>query len=173
MRNEVIPLAQIIKGFLTDWSRHSPVQTGLAAYYWPQVIGEALKEKTEVIQVKNGILWIRTPDPALAYNLTFFKKEIINKYRRYFGQKNIQNVRITVGALSGVDGEVKKREKETDFSPPPEPPLPAGLACIQDSDLKRAFTGFYYAHERGRKRPQPGCGKGETNVPAFGWDVDH
>ena len=68
---KVTPLAQIITGFLTNWSQNSPMQTGLAAYYWPQVIGEALKDKTEVSQVKNGILWIKTPDPALAYNLTF------------------------------------------------------------------------------------------------------
>ncbi|HEY8391487.1 MAG TPA: DUF721 domain-containing protein [Capillibacterium sp.] len=151
--NEVTSLAQIIKGFLKDWSRNSPVQTGLAAYYWPQVIGEALKEKTEVSQVKNGILWIKTPDPALAYNLTFFKKEIINKYRRYLGKKSIQNVRITVGALSLVDGKAQKREKNKESPPALQISLPAEIASIHDPELKQAFTSFYYAHERWRKRP--------------------
>jgi len=146
--NKVASLAQIIEGFLNNWSRSSPVQTGLASYYWPQVIGESLKEKTEVSQVKNGVLWIKTPDPALAYNLTFFKKEIINKYRRYLGKKNIRGVRITVGALSGVDVYEKKRENNLkpfpalDFTPPAE------IANIPDPDLKQAFISFYYTHER-------------------------
>lgn len=147
--NKVASLAQIIEGFITNWSRNSPVQTGLASYYWPRVIGDSLKEKTEVSQVKNGILWVKTPDPALAYNLTFFKKEIINKYRRYLGEKNIRGVRITVGALTGVDFPAK-RETKPKLSPAPELPLPAEVADIHDPDLKQAFIRFYYAHE-GRK----------------------
>jgi hypothetical protein len=144
----VTPLAQIITGFLTNWSQNSPMQTGLAAYYWPQVIGEALKDKTEVSQVKNGILWIKTPDPALAYNLTFFKKEIINKYRRYLGKKNIRGVRVTVGALSAVDVDDQKGKTKGKLLPASDLTLPAALTEIKDSDLKKAFTNFYYAHER-------------------------
>ena len=145
---KVTPLAQIITGFLTNWSQNSPMQTGLAAYYWPQVIGEALKDKTEVSQVKNGILWISTPDPALAYNLTFFKKEIINKYRRYLGKKNIRGVRVTVGALSAVDVDDQKGKTKGKLLPASDLTLPAALTEIKDSDLKKAFTNFYYAHER-------------------------
>ncbi|HHT48098.1 MAG TPA: DUF721 domain-containing protein [Firmicutes bacterium] len=145
---KVTPLAQIITGFLTNWSQNSPMQTGLAAYYWPQVIGEALKDKTEVSQVKNGILWIKTPDPALAYNLTFFKKEIINKYRRYLGKKNIRGVRVTVGALSAVDVDDQKGKTKGKLLPASDLTLPAALTEIKDSDLKKAFTNFYYAHER-------------------------
>ncbi|NLY90550.1 MAG: DUF721 domain-containing protein [Firmicutes bacterium] len=150
--SKVASLAQIIEGFMTNWSRSSLLQTGLASYYWPRVIGEALKEKTEVSQVKNGILWVKTPDPALAYNLTFFKKEIINKYRRFLGKENIRGVRITVGALSGVDVYPKKRENNSKSSSVPALSLPAEIVSIPDPDLKQAFTSFYYAHERWKSR---------------------
>lgn len=146
--SKVASLAQIIEGFMTNWSRSSLLQTGLASYYWPRVIGEALKEKTEVSQVKNGILWVKTPDPALAYNLTFFKKEIINKYRRYLGKKNIRGVRVTVGALSAVDVDDQKGKTKGKLLPASDLTLPAALTEIKDSDLKKAFTNFYYAHER-------------------------
>lgn len=158
--NKVVSLAQIIEVFLTHWSRSSLVQTGLASYYWPQVIGDSLKEKTEVSHVKNGILWIKTPDPSLAYNLTFFKKEIINKYRRYLGKKNIRGVRITVGALTGVDVYAKKRETNPKPSSAVEFPLPAAIAKINDPDLKQAFTSFYYAHERRKNKDETEVGKG-------------
>lgn len=150
--SKVTSLAHIIKGFLTSWSRNPHVQTGLACYYWPQVIGDSLKDKTEVSQVKNGVLWIKTPDPALAYNLTFFKKEIINKYHRYLGKKNIRGVRVTVGALTRAEVCEKKGKTRGELLPLSELSLPPAIAEIDDADLKRVFTQFYYAHERRKMR---------------------
>ncbi|HHT04883.1 MAG TPA: DUF721 domain-containing protein [Hydrogenispora sp.] len=136
-----------MQGFLKGWSQKAHVQTGLAYYYWPQVIGESLKDKIEVSHVRNGVLWVKTPDPALAHNLTFFKKEIITKYRRFLGENTIRSVRITIGALNAVDGhkttgETKKKPVRSHALP-----LPEAIEGIKDPDLKQAFSRFYYAHQ--------------------------
>lgn len=151
MLSKVTFLGDLVQVLLKNWSQKSQIYTGLASYYWPQVIGDALKDKTEVSQVKNGILWVKTPDPALAYNLTFFKKEIINKYRRYLGGKTIQGLRITVGELNLVDDYGKKGETNVERRPIKDIPLPAAIEAINDPDLKQAFSRFYYSHEA-RKR---------------------
>lgn len=141
------PLTEIVKVFLKGWSQKSHVQTGLAYYYWPQVIGESLKDKTEVSQVKNGILWIKTPDPALAYNLTFYKNEIITKYRRFLGEKSIRGVRITVGALTSAYDYDEKGKTRKVSSQTKDLSLPEAVEEINDPDLKQAFSRFYYAHQ--------------------------
>jgi hypothetical protein len=149
--SKVTALGELVQVFLKNWSRNSYIHTGLASYYWPQVIGDALKGKTEVCQVKNGVLWIKTPDPALANNLTFFKKDIINKYRQYLGGKTIQGIRITVGEISLVDDFGYKGKTKKELPPPQDLPVPAAIETITDPDLKQAFSRFYYSHEK-RKR---------------------
>lgn len=101
--------------------------------------------------MKNGILWIKTPDPALAYNLTFFKNDIINKYRRYLGRKTIQGLRITVGELSMIDDYGQEGKTKTEIPPPQDLPVPAAFEAITDPDLKQAFSRFYYSHEKRKK----------------------
>ena len=105
---------------LSTWTRNNRVKSGLVFYYWPKVIGEQLTTKTEAVRLSNGVLWVKTPDPSLAYNLTFFKKEIINKYQRYLGRKLIRDLRVTVRELSLVhdSGRTGKIVKNHSFCPP-------------------------------------------------------
>ena len=61
----------------------------------------------------------KNPDPALAHNLTFFKNEIIAKYRAFGREHSVRSVRITIGALN-TDEEPKttgKTEPETGAGP--------------------------------------------------------
>lgn len=146
------PLTEIVQAFVNSWAQKAHVQTGLAYYYWPQVIGESLSDKTEVCQVKNGILWIRTPDPALAHNLTFFKNEIIAKYKCLLGKKSIHGVRITIGALTRVDDQKTTGKTRKEPSRVQHLPLPEAIEAIPDPDLKQAFSRFYYAHQA--RRPE-------------------
>lgn len=150
MIKQITPLTEIVQGFLRGWSDKAHIKTGLACYYWPRVIGDALKDKTEVYRVRNGILWVRTPDSALAHNLTFFKNEIIAKYRCFLGKNFVRSVRITIGALT-TDAEPKTTGKT---GPEPvrvhDPPLPNAVEIIKDPTLKQAFIRFYCAHQ-GRK----------------------
>ena len=137
---------------MKGWSQKNHVQTGLAYYYWPQVIGDSLKDKIEVSRVRNGILWVKTPDPALAHNLTFFKSEIINKYRRFLGGNYIRNVRITVGALTAVYDQKTTEKTRKELVRVQDIPLPEAIDTIKDPDLKQAFSRFYYAHQARKLR---------------------
>ncbi|HBG17033.1 MAG TPA: hypothetical protein DDW93_09660 [Firmicutes bacterium] len=153
--NKVNPLSEIVQGFLINWSQDNRAKTGLALYYWPKVIGDELKTKAEAVQVRNGILWIKTPDPSLAYNLTFFKKEIINKYQKYLGAKTIRSVRVTIGDLTdnydyGKKGEDSRGSLESIKIPSI---IDKEMKQIKDPELKKVFANFYKRHESIKKRP--------------------
>jgi hypothetical protein len=101
------------------------------------------------VRLSNGVLWVKTPDPSLAYNLTFFKKEIINKYQRYLGRKLIRDLRVTVGELSLVhdSGRTGKNSKEPLFLSPLPPALAQEVEQISDPELKNVFLRFYHRHQ--------------------------
>ena len=97
--------------------------------------------------VKNGILWVKTPDPSLAHNLSFFKNEIIAKYQFFLGKNVIRNVRITIGASSGLDQKTKNGQTKAETVRVCDLSLPAAIDGIADPALKQAFSRFYYAHQ--------------------------
>ena len=149
MINNVSALAEVVQGMLSSWMQNNQVKSGLALYYWPKVIGEQLVTKTEAVRVSNGILWIKTPDPTLAYNLTFFEKEIIKKYQRYLGRKLIHDLRVTVGALSLVHDSSKtgKNSKGLLSASPLPPAFAQEVEQISDPELRTVFLRFYHRHQ--------------------------
>ncbi|NLW55969.1 MAG: DUF721 domain-containing protein [Firmicutes bacterium] len=158
MINKVSALSEIVQSFLSNWKQNNKVKSGLVFYYWPKVIGEQLKTKTEAVRFSNGILWIKTLDPSLAYNLTFFKKEILNKYQRYLGRKLVRDVRVTVGELSldHDSGKTGKNSKEPNFQSSLPPALAQEVEQIADPDLRKVFIRFYHRHQTSKKRVEEG-----------------
>lgn len=151
MINKVKSISEIVQGFVKGWPRSDRVKTGLALYYWPKVIGDDLKTKTEAVMMKNGTLWVKTPDPTLAYNLTFFKKEIIKKYNKYLGPGMIRTVRVIIGDITQDYAIVKEKEIKisNDLQIPPQ--INKKIDEIKDPELKQAFVNFYKRHETIKK----------------------
>src|SRR5690554_3425470 len=103
--NNYKTLGQIYREVIKEWKGYGRIKEGLALYYWPQVAGKDLEKKTEAQRVSNGILWIKCKDPSLSYNLNFFKREIIKKYKEILGAGVIRSVRIVVGEMEEAPPE--------------------------------------------------------------------
>lgn len=139
-----VSLTEICHGILAGVPGGEKIKEGLALYFWPKVIGKELAAKTRAVRIKDGTLWVVSPDPVLVQNLTFYKKQIIKKYVKVMGLMVVRSVRIITGEIP----EENSREKEYgiikndyyDISPPEESNL------IKDPDLYKAFTSFYRTH---------------------------
>jgi hypothetical protein len=150
--NTVKSISEVVQGFVKSWSRSNRIKTGLALYYWPKVIGDDLKTKTEAVMMKNGTLWVKTPDPTLAYNLTFFKKEIIKKYNKYLGPGIIRTVRVMIGDITQDYDFAKKEEIKTANNIQIPPKISEKMEEIRDPELKQVFMNFYKRHESIKNR---------------------
>jgi predicted nucleic acid-binding Zn ribbon protein len=67
---------------------------------WGGVVDERVKKNTEPVKVRNRVLYVTAKTPAWAQELSFLKKEIIEKFNRRAGEEAIRDVRFKSG-----DGE--------------------------------------------------------------------
>lgn len=130
-------LAQIYREVIKEWKGYGRLKEGLALYYWPQVAGKDLENKTEAHRVNNGILWIKCKDPSLSYNLNFFKREIIKKYREILGAGVIRSVRIVVGEIEEAPQKTEVKKEKREVAPPPE------IKQIKDDKIRESFLNLY------------------------------
>lgn len=89
----------LLKSMVRHWHGYNRLMEGLAVYYWPRVIGPAFSRKTMAEKVMAGTLWVRTEEPTIAHQLSFFIPRILKGYRELIGDGVIKNVRFTVGNI--------------------------------------------------------------------------
>ncbi len=130
-------LGQIYRELMKGWKGYRRLKEGLALYYWPQVAGKDLQNKTEAERVSNGILWVKCKDPSLSYHLNFFKREIIKKYRKILGAGVIRSVRIVVGEIEEKPQEEREKKEKREVGPPP------GIENIKDEKIRESFLSLY------------------------------
>lgn len=153
-KSSPVPLTQICRELIERIPGPGRVKEGLALYFWPRVAGKELAAKAKAERVKSGILWVKCPDPAFSYNLHFFKKEILQKYRRFLGEGVIRSVRIVTGEvadpLPAAEEDFPRRIEAPrgSFLPPPE------IKEIKDSGLKEAYIRFYNLCRRVAEKPR-------------------
>ena len=135
-KSSPVPLTQICRELIERIPGPGRVKEGLALYFWPRVAGKELAAKAKAERVKSGILWVKCPDPA-SYNLHFFKKEILQKYRRLRrGRDPVRRI---------VTGEVADPLPAAEEIPAPDE-VPRGVSRRKLGDkrlrLKEAYIRF-------------------------------
>ena len=60
---------------------------------WPQVVDERAGKNTEPVKIKNRTLYVAAASPAWAQELSFLKREIINKFNLMAGEDVIADIR--------------------------------------------------------------------------------
>lgn len=64
---------------------------------WEMVIDERVKKNTEPVKVRNRVLYVNAKTSAWAQELSFLKREIIEKFNRKAGEEAIRDVRFKSG----------------------------------------------------------------------------
>lgn len=149
-----IPLTRIYRELIEGIPGPGRLKEGLALYFWPRVAGKELAAKARAVRASNGILWVKCPDPAFSYNLHFFKKEILKKYRKILGAGVIRSVRILTGEVedqlpSGEENyPCKVAGPSGECIPPPE------VKEVKDAGLREAYIRFYNLCKRVERMPR-------------------
>ncbi|MGE5598563.1 MAG: DUF721 domain-containing protein [Bacteroidota bacterium] len=76
------------------------LRAGMAVEYWPRVVGPQVAGRTEAGPVRNRVLFVRTPDPGLAHQLSLMEREILKRYARLLGGPYLSGVRPQIGEIS-------------------------------------------------------------------------
>lgn len=60
---------------------------------WPQVVDERVGKHTEPIKISNKIMYVSTSSAAWAQELSYLKKEIVEKFNQKAGKPVLYDIR--------------------------------------------------------------------------------
>lgn len=64
---------------------------------WGEVVDVRAGKHTQAIKIRNHTLYVETSSPAWAQELSFFKKEMIDKFNKQAGEEAIRDIRFRAG----------------------------------------------------------------------------
>ena len=78
--------ARTIKDLLSEYFKGSDLkeinETINLNKSWKKIVGKTISQNTEIVNIKNGIIKIKTTTPIWRNELTFQKEELLNKLNK-------------------------------------------------------------------------------------------
>jgi predicted nucleic acid-binding Zn ribbon protein len=68
---------------------------------WDRVVDERVRKQTEAIKISHRILYVSTSSPAWAQELTFLRKDFIEKFNKEAGKDIIRDIKFKAGGWHG------------------------------------------------------------------------
>lgn len=119
------------------WKR---LQGELSVYYWPRIAGAEIGDKTEPTYFRNGYLYIKTENPALAHQLSLFSSEIVKRYHQQLGIDALKGIKIKIGTIKVNHTPDHSGVPEMELSEPERRQIDTCAHQISDPKLAEIFT---------------------------------
>ncbi|HEX9842825.1 MAG TPA: DUF721 domain-containing protein [bacterium] len=167
-------MRSLLRRLFREQSRQPLLALNLLRRHWPDVVGPELSARTEPRRLARGVLWVTTPDACWAYELQFFKAELLASVQAFLDSMEVREVRFQAGgeARESVDaagdaaapGAPPREAPPGPLSPTAvgaegEPEAPEALAraaqSIGDPALRAVFQRSLAKQHRGRNRREP------------------
>jgi len=167
-------LQHLLRGVFRQQAREPVLTVNLLRQRWQEVVGPELGSKTQPQRVQGDLLWVATPDACWAYELQFFKPELVASVQAFLGSEAIRDLRFVVarGAAAALPPAAAQSTPAAPVVPDPALP-PAGPAAtpvpvgtpaalvraaeqIGDPALRGVFQRSLAKMRRARAATEPG-----------------
>ena len=99
-RREIKNVGKIVDGLIGRWQTGSKERGAAIRSAWEAAVTGENKNKTQLVNYRNGVLTAIVADSSWLYKLTLEKRDIIEKFNKnYKGRKKAHDVRFRVGDL--------------------------------------------------------------------------
>ena len=86
-------IARALKKFVKKQGIEKEINQQKAIDVWAEAVGKKIKEQTEPVDVRFGVLTVRTSSPVWRQELQFHKKSIIDSINKRLKKTTIKDVR--------------------------------------------------------------------------------
>ena len=86
-------IAGALKKFIKKQGIEKEINQQKAVNVWAEVVGKKIEEHTEPVDVRFGVLTVKTSSPAWRQELQFQKKSIIDSINKRLKKATIKDVR--------------------------------------------------------------------------------
>ena len=88
--------ARLIKDLLSDYFKGSDFkeinETINLNKSWKKIVGKAISQNTEIVNIKNGKITIKTTTPIWRNELTFQREDLLNKLKKEEPELNVKAI---------------------------------------------------------------------------------
>lgn len=141
---------QLIHRVFREREREPALTVNVLRSHWPGIVGPELVGRTWPARLRRGTLWIAAPDACWAYELQFFKRELLGSVRAFLESEAVRELRFQTGEVPQA-AQAAAQAPEAEPTAPPPAGAPARLAereadalshaagTIADPSLRQAF----------------------------------
>ena len=124
----------LVRGVFSEGDREPLLMLSLLRRHWPDVVGPELAGRTYPRRLARGTLWIAAPDACWAYELQFFKTELLNSVQTFLESQAVRELRFQVGEVPTAAAAPSEASAGT----APSDPLPPVQAVPPHAELSQA-----------------------------------
>lgn len=140
-------ISPILKGIIKEFGLEKGIAGALLQIRWREIVGPQIASHTYPAEIRFDTLHLLVDSAVWMHQLSFLKKEIIEKCNRLLGKESIRKIQLRTGSLPPpieLPPEVpsSKREctaEETAF-------IEEQIASIPDTELKAVIRGALRQH---------------------------
>lgn len=88
--------SDVISQFLRENGLETPLLQYRLVQSWPEVVGTDISQRSEALEVRGEVLWVRVNSPALAANLQMRRTELVLSLNARVGAVLIHDIRFVV-----------------------------------------------------------------------------
>ena len=140
--------------------------------FWPDVVGAEIARRTHPSRIERGTLWIASPDACWAYELQFFKRELLSSVQTFIESHAIHDLRFCTGQLppAGPDSQPPVQDNSVDLPqavnlPPLRPAQSRAASAIADPGLRAVFQRSMAKQQRNRDARTQARKKADSTTP--------
>lgn len=82
--------------FLHDNGLETPLLQHRLVQSWPEVVGTDIAQRSEALEIRSEVLWVRVNSPALASDLQMRRTELVLSLNARAGAILIRDIRFVV-----------------------------------------------------------------------------
>ncbi|MEE8433240.1 MAG: DUF721 domain-containing protein [bacterium] len=107
--------------------------------HWTAIAGTEMGSRTRPAKLERGTLWVDTPDACWAYELQFFKQDLLNSIQAFIKSSTVTDLRFTV-ARETLNPASAEGGQGLPAHPPGEPipvePIPGESSEVKPTAVK-------------------------------------
>ncbi|MBD3345587.1 MAG: DUF721 domain-containing protein [Chitinivibrionales bacterium] len=85
-------ITQILNSFLSEQGYLTACREYDVVRMWPEIVGEKIAENTQCTRAEDGVLYVRVPSAAWRQEISYLKKEILDKIEEKSGCSSIKEI---------------------------------------------------------------------------------
>jgi hypothetical protein len=141
------PISPILKGIIKEFGLEKGIAGALLQMRWRELVGPQIASHTYPAEIRFDTLYLTVDSAVWMHQLSFLKKEIIEKCNRLLGRETIRKIQLRTGPLPPpLESPMEAPTPEGECTAEEEMFIEDQISSIPDADLKEGVRRALRRH---------------------------